>query len=369
MKRKVYVGVDLHKGQFTVYWLREGEEKGRFERYPTKLSGYEGFERKLQAEQEAGYAVEVAVETTGNARYFKNRVERLGIRVRVINTLKFKVVTESAKKTDKHDAATIAEFLAKDMVPEAWVCSEESEELRRLLKSRRSLVRTIVSIKNQIHGLLWGMGLESARRSLQSKKSRRKLLHVLEEQGLAGGAVEPLVGIIGRLEEEVKKLEGLIEERTKADRTVELLRTIPGTGLITAATVRAFVDDRGRFKGYKQLCSYAGLVPWVQNSHQRERYGRITKRGPEELRTALVQMVLGMVRNQKRTLGYRLIQRYRAMKQVKGSGKSIVATARKLAKVIYYMLKKNEPFDPGRMTDPELRKAAVELDVATMSVA
>lgn len=46
-----------------------------------------------------------------------------------------------------------------------------------------------------------------------------------------------------------------------------------------------------------------------------------------------------------------------------------MATARKLAKVIYYMLKKNEPFDPGRMTDPELRKAAVELDVATMSVA
>jgi transposase len=75
------------------------------------------------------------VETTGNARYFKNRVERQGIRVRVINTLKFKVVNESAKKTDKHDAATIAEFLAKDMVPEAWVCSEESEELRRLLRS------------------------------------------------------------------------------------------------------------------------------------------------------------------------------------------------------------------------------------------
>jgi hypothetical protein len=42
MKRKVYVGVDLHKGQFTVYWLREGEEKGRFERYTTKLSGMRG---------------------------------------------------------------------------------------------------------------------------------------------------------------------------------------------------------------------------------------------------------------------------------------------------------------------------------------
>jgi hypothetical protein len=47
------------------------------------------------------------------------------------------------------------------------------------------------------------------------------------------------------------------------------------------------------------------------------------------------------------------------MVKVKGSEKSIVATARKLAKVIYYMLKTNEPFDPVRMTDPEFWKATV----------
>jgi hypothetical protein len=44
------------------------------------------------------------------------------------------VVNESVKKTDKHDAATIAEFLEKDMLPEARLCSETSEQLRRLLK-------------------------------------------------------------------------------------------------------------------------------------------------------------------------------------------------------------------------------------------
>ncbi len=34
----------------------------------------------------------------------------------------FKVINESVKKTDKHDAATIAEFLAKDMLPESKYC-------------------------------------------------------------------------------------------------------------------------------------------------------------------------------------------------------------------------------------------------------
>lgn len=48
--------------------------------------------------------------------------------------LKFKVINESVKKTDRHDAAMIAEFLEKDMLPEAWLCSEESETIRRLQK-------------------------------------------------------------------------------------------------------------------------------------------------------------------------------------------------------------------------------------------
>ena len=69
----------------------------------------------------------------------------------VVNTLKFKIVNESVKKTDRHDASTIAEFLEKEMLPEARLCSRESEELRRLLKVRTSLVRTMVGVKNQIH--------------------------------------------------------------------------------------------------------------------------------------------------------------------------------------------------------------------------
>lgn len=124
----------------------------------------------------------------------------------------------------------------------------------------------------------WALGL-SLPRTLQSKKNRRKILGVLEEQGLAGGAVEPLFETIDRLEEEVKKIERLIEERTKGRPYGGVVEDNTGCGAITAATVRAFVDDIGRFEGYKHLCSYAGLAPWVQDSNRRERHGRITKRG------------------------------------------------------------------------------------------
>jgi len=199
----------------------------------------------LRGYKSKGVKVKVAVESTGNARYFKNAVEREGIKVTVINTLKFKVVNESVKKTDKRDAKTIAEFLEKDMLPESKLCSEESEAVRRVLKSRKSLVRTIVSIKNQVHGLLLGYGIESTKEDLQSVKKRRQIINVLAEHGYADATVKPLLEIIDRLSEEVKKLEEVLIGLVKGDRAVEVVMSIPGAGIITASTVSAHEPLRG----------------------------------------------------------------------------------------------------------------------------
>ncbi|POQ98344.1 hypothetical protein AU468_13380 [Alkalispirochaeta sphaeroplastigenens] len=169
----VNVGIDLHKSQFTVFW-RQDNGNDVFERYATSEDGYRRFEVALKAVQDRGEAVRAAVESTGNTRYFKNRIERCGVPVRVVNTAKFKVVTESVKKTDRHDAATLAEFLENDMLPVARLCSPESEELRRVLKTRTALVRTIVTVKNQMHGLLTCLGITTKRGELQSKRERRR---------------------------------------------------------------------------------------------------------------------------------------------------------------------------------------------------
>jgi transposase len=366
---KMSIGVDLHKSQFTVYWKPEGSEDGRFARYPTHETGYGAFEHQVLEAINRGHQVSLAVESTGNARYFRNRLEALGTRVVVVNSLKFKVVNQSVKKTDRHDASTLAEFLEKDMLPESWLCSQESEELRRLLNVRKRLVESIVVIKNQIHGLLLSMGIESRRGELQSKKERRRVKSVLAAHQLTGAAVEPLFDTIDRLHEEVKKLEKVLAEKTESDPVVKLICSIPGAGLITASTIRAYIDDISRFKRPEQLAAYAGIVPWVQNSNKTERYGKITKRGPTELRTALVQVVLGMVRVKKRTGGYRIMTRYARMKKEKGSGRSIIATARLLSEIIWHMLTNNEEFDPLKMKDKELFRKAMEMRAAASDAA
>lgn len=131
---------------------------------------------------------------------------------------------------------------------------------------------------------------------------------------------------------------------------VRLLKTIPGVGLITAATIRSYTDDISRYKSPKKYASYIGLAPWVQNSNTSIHHEHITKRGAVELRTAYVQCVLGMVRNSKITSSYRIMTQYRSMKKNKGSGNSIIATARKLSTIVYRMLTDREPFDPTKMT-------------------
>jgi transposase len=351
----VNVGIDLHKTQFTVCVRRGSREK--FTKYPTTDEGYEGFLKRAAQWQKAGNEVRVGVESTGNTRYFKSRMEAAGIGVTVINTLKFKVVNESVKKTDKHDAATIAEFLEKDMLPESKLCSRESEELRRLLKARTTLVRAEVVMKNQIHALLTAEGLEDEKASLQSKRGRKQVLDALQEWE-NGLVAQPLFDTIENLEKNVKSIEDKIRELVKGDWMVELLLTIPGCGEISAWTIRAYTDDIKRFASAKKYTSYAGLVPWVQNSNETVHHGKITKRGPEELRTALVQVVMGIRRSKKKTVGWRLMERYEAMKKSKGSGKSITATARKVAVIIWHMLSEGREFDASLMAGQKCGKSA-----------
>ena len=74
----VNVGIDLHKTQFTICVRDHG--KNGFAKYPTTHEGYEAFLAEAAQWQKRGEEVWVGVESTGNTRYFKSRMEEAGIR-------------------------------------------------------------------------------------------------------------------------------------------------------------------------------------------------------------------------------------------------------------------------------------------------
>ena len=360
---RLCVGVDLHKTQFTVCALSDDGEYLLEKKYPTKEEGYNEFSGEMHNREEQGCSIELAVETTGNARFFKNQMEKEGFVVKVVNTNKFKVITTSTKKTDANDAATLAYYLMKEMLPEAHLCSQTSEEIRRLLKTRSVLVQSVVKIKNQIHGMMLGYGIETTAAQFQSKRKRQELINDLADHNYSdftASSLKVMLKILDDLTEEVKEIEKHLGEMVEQNDDVELLMTVPGIGINTATTIAAYTEDLERFEGnYKKFAAYVGIVPSVHNSNESIHYGRITKHGPQELRTAFVQAAMGMIRLTKVTSEWRLIKEYQRRKEDKGSGRAIIALARKISRIVFVMLSKRERFNPDLMScDDTLQQTA-----------
>jgi transposase len=57
------------------------------------------------------------------------------------------------------DAATLAQLLRADLLPEAWIAPQATRDLRALLRHRASLVRLSTSLKNRVHAVLADRGI------------------------------------------------------------------------------------------------------------------------------------------------------------------------------------------------------------------
>ena len=361
---RMCVGVDLHKTQLTVCVLNEETGEVEFEgEFRTVEEGYQDFMARMHSlEEEKGYRIELAVEATGNARYFKNKMEAEGFGVVVVNTNQFKVITMSTKKNDANDAATLAYYLLKDMLPESHLCDQTSEEIRRMLKTRSILVQATVKMKNQIHGMMLGYGIETKSSQLQSKKKRQELYQDLADHNYSKFTASSLKVILDSLDEiqkQIKTIEAQLEKMTAEDKNRELLQTMTGVGVISATTIAAYTKDMGRFNGeFKKFASYLGIVPSVHDSNNTVRRGKITKHGPQELRTAFVEVTMAILRQPNKTSDWKLVVDYHRMKREKGSGRAIIATTRKVARIVFAMLNNQEEFDPTLMIRSKTEQTA-----------
>jgi len=90
-----YLGIDLHSNNFTVCFLEE-DGTHTFEKYP--LKELEAFKNILRPDNY------MAVEATGNSRFFHAQVAPLVAQCVVVNTRQFKVIKQSVSKTDRNDA-------------------------------------------------------------------------------------------------------------------------------------------------------------------------------------------------------------------------------------------------------------------------
>ncbi len=175
----------------------------------------------------------------------------------------------------------------------------------------------------------------------------------LADQGYSqftASSLEVTLSILDEICAQVKRIEAQIKEMVKEDEDVALLMTMPGIGFVGATTIASYTKDIERFGGdFKRFSSYLGIVPSVHNSADTVRMGKITKRGPQDLRTAFVQVAMGIIRQPQNTSEWKLMKDYQTMKVSKGSGRAIIALTRKIARIVFAMLNKKEAFNPELM--------------------
>ncbi len=325
-----YLGVDLHRNCFTVCTQLEN---GRQYLATLKLDALPRFVSKLRPDDE------VAVEVTGNTRLFRDAVAPHVARVVVVNPSQFHVIRKSVKKTDEHDARALALFLSKDMLPEVRMKDQEHAELASLSQTRDTLVKSRTALKNKVNNLLSARGVNLSKESLASEKGLQKVL------GMYFGStvdveLRVLVDQIRSLSQSIDELEKAISEQGPKLPGYENLKSIKGIGDVGASVLLSVIGDVNDFDDEGKLAAYFGIVPRVSNSNETQHSGRITKRGSKLGRTVLIQCALIA----KRYSPY-LHQYYERIKGRRGTGKAIVALARKFLGIIYQTLKNDWVFE------------------------
>lgn len=329
MKR--YIGVDLHKNMFTVCYLsKRGHELKEFAVSP---GGIKEFERGLSKTDE------VAVESTGNAGYFAREIKDKTKRVAIINPTQFKIISQSVKKTDEQDALTIARYLSKGLIPEVRMRSKEEAQIASLINTRDRFVKLRTSMKNKVHNILNANGIVTKKEMFSGEKGLDRVLSMdLDEADLFELGI--IIGQIKSLNKSIDEINRELNKRGKGLKGYENLKSIKGIGDTTATIMLNAIGDVKDFEDDKKLAAYFGIVPRVSVSNETVQYGRITKMGNKAARTALVQSTLIAIRYNPYLRSF-----YMKLKAKKGSGKAIIATARKLLTIIYRTLKYDWVFE------------------------
>jgi len=284
------------------------------------------------------YAV---LEATRNWPFMYDLLNEHVQRVDLVHAKGVRAIANAAVKTDQIDASVLAHLARMNYIPKAYAASKEMRDLRQLLRHREWMVNQRSKAKNRIHAVLAAYNLISPATDLFGVAGREYLHEVMEEdlRPSARQVVEDHLAMIDHLTERIHAIEKNISLNERQNHIVNILKSMPGVGRLIALILLAEIGDISRFHSPKALCSWAGLTPKVHSSDAVVQHGHITKEGSRYLRTAMVQAATTACRVSPKW--YR-VHEHMALRC--GRRAARVAVARRLLTVIYYMWKKDQPY-------------------------
>ena len=342
------IALDVHKN--TVYvteMLEDGYVKEQYD------IGNDEEAWKEFTEKYSLLKPQIALEVSTSGKYVARMLRNNGFSVHMADASKLSLIFNSPKKNDREDSYKLAKLLRLGELPEVHLPSEGSDNLKSLVRYRRSLGQEMTVIKNRIHAILALHGLRIDATDIFGRRGLREIEELSSRLSSSERIVmEDMLMRVSDIIDRERKIEDQIALAVKDNNEVKLLMTIPGINIYSAAAIISEIDDISRFSSKEKFASYAGLVPRQDQSGTVNRMGHITKRGPSMLRFILVVAAHTAIRRSNRFRA-----KYQGIVRRVGRNRAIVAIARILAETIYSMLKEGMEFIDGvdSMTEKKIK--------------
>jgi transposase len=245
-----------------------------------------------------------------------------------------------ANKTDPNDAFGLAQIARTGFYKEVHVKSAPAQGVRSAISARSHLVEERVRLDNTIRGLCAAFGIRVGPGQGKDFVARAKTSGRLP--GL-GEAVTALLAARATLVEQIRALDRFLAEIAKTSTACQILMSIPGVGVQTAAAYAAAVDDADRFTRSRAAGAYFGLVPRRHQSGETDWTGRITKQGDSMVRKLLYEAANSILTRSKKSFALKTWALKIARRR--GLRKARVALARRLAVIMHAMLRDGTLFE------------------------
>jgi transposase len=336
--QNVYVGIDVHLKTWKVTIMLEDIVYKTFSQDPSAEILYNYLKKnfpgaKYHSAYEAGFC----------GFSVHRGLERYGISNKVVNPADIPTKDKDKKqKEDKRDSRKIAKSLRNGDLEGIYVPSQSMEELRGLVRYRKTIVKEVSRHKNRIKSYLHLNGIEisPAMNSASQHWSGKftEWLKTIEMTTSYGNMVlQETLDTVDHLRKKLLKINKELRDINKNSEYSSILKfiqSVPGIGLIMSITLLSELENILRFKNIDKLCSYVGLVPSTSSSGEKEKVGSITSRSNKPLRSGIIESAWVAIRLDP-SLGHSYVELCKKMKP----NEAIIRIAKKLLNRIKYVIK------------------------------
>lgn len=329
------LGTDISKDEFSACLQRYnlGEQTYQVlarKTFANKLSGFKAcmhWMRRHTNKQPA--PVRVTMEATGV--YYEPLAlhihqEHPQIHLAVVLPSQSKKFIESQgyrSKTDKIDARGLSLMGAERKLARWKGIDPFWRELRSMTRTRCELMEQRTQLRNQLHALS-----HSGQPARHVEAALRECIQALSQQ-------------IDKLTRLIKKH---LRSRNDMKTPIACLKSIPGIGMLTIASILAETNGFEEFHSISQLISFSGYDVVIKQSGKWTGQPKISKKGSKYIRKTMYMPASTIVRCEQGPV-YTLYHRLLSVHNVKM--KAHVAVQKKLLTYMYVLWTKQEPFDPA----------------------